>query len=292
MNPIFADNVSQPEGPVVLDDGRIVLVEMGPERKSVTIVSPDGGRQTIIEHAGNPNGLAIDGDGCIWVAGGPGQSLIRLTPSGQTLLRIDSDGEREFLFPNDLAFGPDGLLYLTDSGTRLETMASKDRASDGFAHLDYDGAVYRIDPRNGRVISKIVSGVKFTNGIAFGPDGALYYNETLTGVIYRVDDKDRSEPYANVLRSTDPMQFRGPDGMAFADDGALYCTVLGEGHICVIAPDGDIEVRCATNGNYPTNVAFDLKKQLLYVTEVQNGAVETIATTRSGLPLHMPKVDR
>ena len=50
--------------------------------------------------------------------------------------------------------------------------------------LHYDGRLYRVDPENGAV-TKLDEGILFTNGIAFGPDGMLYLNETVTGNIYR-----------------------------------------------------------------------------------------------------------
>ena len=42
----------------------------------------------------------------------------------------------------------------------------------------------------------------------------------------------------------------------------------------------------------PTNVAFHLTEQLIYVTEAATGSVEVIATGRTGLALHAPSLDR
>ena len=291
MNDIFARGLSHPEGPVVLADGRIALVEMGDDRKSVVIVSADGGRITVTEHAGNPNGLAIDGDGCFWVAGGPGQSLVRLSPSGETLMRIDGGADGPFLWPNDLAFGPDGYLYMTDSGISPEIVFSRQAQEKGFRNLDHDGRVYRIDPRRGEVIDCLARGILFANGIAFDPDGALYYNETLTGLVYRLREGGEPEPYANVIRSPDPDGFKGPDGMAFAADGTLYCAVMGEGHVCVVASDGAVEAWLPTKCDHPTNVAFDLTEELVYVTEYGVGEIEIMRVGRKGAPLHAPSLD-
>jgi len=278
-----------PEGPVALPDGRLALVEMGHARKSLTIVSPDGARHLLCRHGGDPNGLAIDGDGCFWMAGGPGGSVTRIAPTGALLMSISPDHGRGFLFPNDLAFGPDGLLYLTDSGIDLRLMQPGSGRS--FRNLTYDGSVYRIDPQAGKVIDRLACGLQFTNGIAFGPSGDLYFNETLTGIVYRIADDGTVAPYANVIRSPDD-SFKGPDGMAFAAEGTLYCSVLGEGHICVVAPGGTIVDRLTTNGSMPTNVAFHPTEQLIYVTEAATGGVEIIATRHTGLPLHAPSLGR
>lgn len=287
-NALLCVQLAMPEGPVALLDGSIALVEMGESRKSLSIVSPDGSHRILCRHGGNPNGLAIDGDGCFWVAGGPDQSIMRIAPDGELLMQITGDGERGFLFPNDLAFGPDGLLYATDSGIDPARMFSQP-AGSRLRDLDYDGSVYRIDPRAGKVVTKLAAGLNFTNGIAFGPDGDLYFNETLTGIVYRMTDDGAIERHANVIRSPSD-DFKGPDGMAFAADGTLYCAVLNEGHICVVAPDGTIADRLPTNGELPTNVAFDIERDRIYVTELSGGSIEIIPIDRPGLALHAPSL--
>ena len=92
-------------------------------------------------------------------------------------------GER-FLFLNDLAFAPNGYLYLTDSGILLDELAPGGELNPDYRSLRYDGRVYRVDVRTAAV-ELLDRGLQFANGIAFGPDGGLYVTETLTGNIYR-----------------------------------------------------------------------------------------------------------
>ena len=70
------------------------------------------------------------------------------------------DGE-PFLFPNDLCLGPDGALYLTDSGVVIQEFAPNNQIRPDYTSVYYDGRVYRIDIASGRV-EKIDSGIKFT----------------------------------------------------------------------------------------------------------------------------------
>jgi sugar lactone lactonase YvrE len=65
---VFAENLGVPEGPVVLDDGSWLVVEMGPKRGCVTRLDQDGRIGRVIARTGRPNGLAVDRDGTIWVA--------------------------------------------------------------------------------------------------------------------------------------------------------------------------------------------------------------------------------
>jgi gluconolactonase len=93
-----------------------------------------------------------------------------------------------FLYPNDLCFGPDGALYLTDSGITAADFEPGGKVRPDFETCPMDGRVYRIDVRT-KTIEKIDSGIRFTNGIAFGPDNDRYVNETITGAIYRYHSK-------------------------------------------------------------------------------------------------------
>lgn len=282
--------LSQPEGPVILSDGTLALVEMDEDRESVTLIGPDGEPRMLARPGGRPTGLALDGDGCLWVAGGRGNSLVRLDPDGRILCTIRGDDDGTFLFPNDLAFGPDGFLYMTDSGMRPRELISGLSIRPDFRTAFYAGTVFRIDPVHGRVVERIATDLLFANGIAFDADGILHYNETLTGHIYRKEPGRPAERYANVLRDVEIDRFRGPDGMAFGMDGHLYCAVYGQKEVAVVAPSGDLRQPIETHGDRPTNVVFALTGTTLLVTEVQHGAVEEFAVGTTGLPLHRPTI--
>jgi gluconolactonase len=280
---IFASDLEAPEGPVVLPDGSWVIVESGAKRGSVTHISADGRTKRVVRDTGRPNGLAVDAAGAIWVAESKTPSLLRLTLDGHVdVVATECDGE-PFLFPNDLCFGPDGALYLTDSGIRTGDFAPGDKIRPDYRELRYDGRVYRVDPLSGKT-SKLDTGILFTNGIAFGSDGLLYVNETITGAVYRYDGK--RVPFGNVIRPDSPPGWRGPDGMAFGDDDRLYVTVFGQGDVTVLGGEGQVIERIATEGRLPTNVAFGLAgSRRMYITEFEFGRIEMFDTATDGLPL-------
>ena len=56
----IATGLRFPEGPVVMKDGSIVLVEI--ERQTLLRVGPDGGQQVVASPGGGPNGLAVGPD--------------------------------------------------------------------------------------------------------------------------------------------------------------------------------------------------------------------------------------
>jgi gluconolactonase len=199
------------------------------------------------------------------------------------------DGE-PFLFPNDLCFGPDGAIYLTDSGVQIDNFAPNNQIRADYIDVHYDGRLYRVDPETGAV-TKLDQGFLFTNGIAFGPDGLLYLDETVTGNIYRYAWRDGGTVgprtlFGNVIRADAPPGWKGPDGMAFDDSGLLYVAVFGQGDVTVLGINGAVVDRIPTQGLLPTNVAFALPgEHRIHVTEFQHGQVEVFPVSRNGLPL-------
>ncbi len=291
-NRVLIEGLGEPEGPAVLPDGSIIVVEMAEARACVTRIDPTLRKEVVARPGGRPTGLAVDGDGCIWVAGGAGNSLVRLSPEGEPILTIAGDQDGPFLFPNDLAFGADGSLYMTDSGMKPDELIRGSVIRPDFADAHYDGRVYQIDPVRGSVIRRLATGLRFPNGIAFGLDGALYYNETLTGLVFRQEEGATATPFVHLAKRGAPERFCGPDGMAFDAAGRLYCAIYGEGRVAVVDQSGCAMPSIPTNGDRPTNVAFVRGCSELLITEVQHGAVETVDVSHPGLKLHHPAIGR
>ena len=180
-NAIWAADVAEPEGPVWAPDGSLYIVEMGAERRCVSRISPDGKRRrSIVQTVRRPNGLAIDGSERLWIAEAYEGVIICITSDGRELKRIAGDGSR-FLWPNDLVFAPNGLLYMTDSGILEPDFIDGTVIRPNYPDLAYDGKVFEVDPASGRVLRQLDRGLKFPNGIALGVDGMLYANETSHG---------------------------------------------------------------------------------------------------------------
>lgn len=287
---VFATDLDTPEGPIALADGSWLVVEGGPKRGCVTQISPDGLTKRIVARTGVPNGLAVDRAGLIWVADCGQPSLLRITLDGNVDTIATACGDEKFLFPNDLCFGPDGALYLTDSGFLLEDLAPGGELRSDYMNLDMDGRVYRID-RKDLSVRKLDSGLECANGIAFDATNNLYVNETRTGAIYRYQSRDdgelgRREYFANVLDPNAPPWWKGPDGMAFDRDGNLYVAVFGQQEVFVLGPDGSTVNRIKTQGRMPTNVTFGLPGQnKIYVTECEFGQIEVFEVGVDGLDL-------
>jgi gluconolactonase len=289
---IFARGLGAPETPRLLPDGSWLCVELAPGRGCVTHISADGATIRKIAETGMPNGCMPDRDGVIWVAEThPHPSLMRVTMDGRAEVFLDSCDGESMLLPNDLCFAPNGLLYMTDSGMLMSEWAPGLQLRPDWATAPFDGRVYEINVQT-KAIRILDRGFRFTNGIAMGIDGHLYFNEMITGNIYRIPFRDgqpagKTELFGNVLVAEWAGGFRGPDGMGFDADGNLYCTVFGQRDVTVLDPQGKVIRRLTTEGARPTNLAFGANgEKRLYVTEQELGQIEVFEVDTVGFPLN------
>ena len=291
MQPFITD-IGFPEAPVLLPDGSHLFTSMMPDTGWVLWVSKDGLSRRVVAKTGRPNGLAIDRSGTVWVAETSQRALLKLHLSGECQTFARHEGcERPFLFLNDLAFAPNSDLYLTDSGILETEFAPNGAINPDYESLPYDGRVYRVDTQRA-VVETIDRGLRFTNGIAFGPDQNLYVAETLTGMIHRYAWKDGAivggrQSFGNVIDPAGPGGVRGPDGMKFGADGKLYVAVFGQGAITVLDRNGAVDRRIKVQGLYPTNLHFGgVGEESIYVTEVETASVQIVNVGTDGLALN------
>jgi gluconolactonase len=288
---VFARDVSNPEGPVSLPDGSWVITEM--DRGLISHIGGGGRTRREIAQTGRPNGLALDANRVLWVAESKHPALLKVTLDGTVTTVSRGNADMPFLWPNDLCFGPDGAIYMTDSGGLLADMEGIQPPLAAY-DVPVDGRVWRVDPATGQC-SLLDRGLRFANGIAFGPDGeSLYANETLTGNVYRYriansEVAGERELFGNVM--TRPCRefgrVAGPDGMAFDVEGNLHVCVLQQGDVTVLAPDGSVKERHPLPGTFPTNIAFDVAgRQRALITEGSGNQLLMYETPAPGLPLY------
>jgi gluconolactonase len=260
MNSLFREwktGIQQPEGPVWMGDGSWLVTEMGKGR----ILRVSESNTAVIATTGRPNGLAIDADGVAWIAESLQRALLTVDVATGAVTTIVDARAGDLHWPNDLCFGPDGSVFLTDSGVLIKEFEDSVAAGRHF-DLSVDGRLLRYAPSTG-ALEVVDQGLRFANGLAVHPDGtAIYVAETLTGNIYRYPlsgvQLGPRESFANVLAGTTEAdrEVVGPDGMAFDAEGRLCVAVLTAGFIAVVRSDGSIEERWMPDDTFPTNLAF------------------------------------
>jgi len=239
--------VAEPRGIRVRPDGTLIFVERGSNR--IRQITPDGILRTLAgngraEYSGDggpavqaalnqPIEVCLDASGNVYVADTSNQRVRKIAPDG-TIQLLAGNGVRGFSGdggpaeraslndPIGLELGPDGSLYIADTGNRRVRR------------------VYR------GVISTVVSdGLLSISQLTMGPDGALYITDPTAARVRRLDLKTG---VLTVAAGNGDQSASGdggaaieaglgdPRGLAFDPGGNLYVTDIKTGLLRVIRP--------------------------------------------------------
>src|SRR6266496_3919228 len=262
---LIASNLGFPEGPVVLRDGRLVFCD----GNTGELLLWDGTEVTTFAvTGGSPWGAVLGGDDAIYVTQGGNVPGSGDTSAVSGIQRVAADGTVQLLFsevagyklygPNDLAFGPDGRLYFTESGSE----------QDFRFDVRSPGRLFAVDESGkGEMLLELPD--VYPNGIAFDARQRLYWTESMA---HRVRRMENSQPVTFCQLSDEHV----PDGMAFAADGRLLVPTTVSQGVTVISAEGGVleEIRL---GEHATNCIFDGPE--LYVTATREADIEASART-------------
>ncbi|MEN9538550.1 MAG: hypothetical protein RLZZ126_785 [Pseudomonadota bacterium] len=269
----MASGLQFPEGPVAMDDGSVLLVEIA--RGTLTRVRPDGSVQVVAQLGGGPNGAAVGPDGAVYVCNNGGFDFVTLPNgylvparqaanySGGRIERVNlATGASERVTdtvdgyalrgPNDLVFDALGGLYFTDLG--------KHRRDD----MDRGGVFYL---HAGMGASSTLARPAFNaNGTALSPDGqTLYYAETEGARLWAFDlagpGQIHKAPWpspqgARLVVQAPGGHFQRFDSIAVDALGNICVATLHHGGITVVAPDGQLCSHVPLPDPITTNICF------------------------------------
>ncbi len=263
---LLVSGLGFPEGPVIIGDGRLVFCD---GNIGELLVYRDGAAATFARTGGSPWGTVLGTDGAIYVTQGGNVPGSGDTSAISGIQRVSAGGAVELLFsevagyplygPNDLAFGPDGRLYFTESGSEQDFRFDVRSPGRLFA-MDASG--------NGEMLFELPD--VYPNGIAFDAAQRLYWTESAAHRVRRLED---GVPVTFCQLSDGHV----PDGMAIAADGRLFVCTTISGGVTVISPDGEVLEEISL-GEHATNCIFD--GPTLYVTATHVADIE--ASQRTG----------
>ncbi len=298
---VMATGLMFPEGPIMQDDGSVLLVEI--ERETLTRVTPNGKVEVVAQLSGGPNGAAMGPDGAVYVCNNGGflfhkvSGLNRTRPgshegyTGGWIERVNlSTGKSERLYdrcdgqnllgPNDIVFDHEGGFYFTDFGKTWPR------------HRDLGGVYYgRAD---GSKIVALTPPMVAPNGVGLSPDDKVVYAaETETGRLWAFDleapGKAKKHPFPSPhggrLICGLP-GFQRFDSMALEAGGNVCVATLMAGCISVISPGGAVVRQVKMPDPITTNICFggaDLKTA--YITLSGTGQLVRMAWPEPGLRL-------
>lgn len=295
---VIAKGLAFPEGPIVLSDGSLLVVEISSGK--LTKILSNGLVEVVCELGGGPNGAAIGPDGKVYICNNGGfewvpayDSLVPGGPAanytGGSIQTVDlQTGHCETIYthcgdvllkaPNDIVFDRSGGFWFTDYGQRR--LRSEDIGSVFYARAD------------GSEITEQIFPISHANGIALSPDEtALYVAETIEGRVRKYDIKSPGVAIVpEGLFNPESVIYGAPgfdlfDSMAVEENGNLCVATLPRGGITVISPDGALIEFVKLPDSGVTNIAFggdDMRTA--YITLSLTGEVISMPWSRSGHP--------
>jgi len=244
------------EGPVWTRQGTLLFAEIPanniiqwiPGQAASVFMHPSGykGSEPFKGPEPGSNGMTLDADGRVTVAGHAGRTVWRLEsvdPRAQVTVLADSYQGKKLNSPNDLVYKSDGSLYFTDPPYGLPTQSDNDPLKE----LGFNG-VYRIPaarkqkpgaPPDRDKLQLVIKDLGRPNGLAFSPDEKFLYIAESGKKIwmrYRVQaDGSVTDGAVFLDPSPDPAK-GGPDGLRVDKNGNIYGS--GPGGVWIISPDG------------------------------------------------------
>lgn len=244
---VIAEGLAFPEGPVVMADGSVILVEVMGGRITRCW---NGRTETVCEIGGGPNGLAIGPDGALWVCNNGGLGTSGPGSEGR-IERVDlSTGRFERVYescdgialeaPNDLVFDSSGRLWFTDLGTIQE---------NGKTY----GGFYSCLP-DGSSITAIKRNAMSYNGVGLSPDERhLYVADTFQARVYRYDARAEAQEPHYLATGIGDVAF---DSLAMSAAGNVCVATVFGGGVTTVTPDGQVTMREISRDALITNIAF------------------------------------
>lgn len=294
---VMAEGLAFPEGPVVMSDGSVIVVEIAAGQ--VTRIWGEGRKEVVARPGGGPNGAQLGADGAIYVCnnGGVDYKAGRALTGSENIGRIErvdlSSGKIERLFdhcdgeplsaPNDLVVDETGGIWFTDWGKL------RGRSKDL-------GGIYYCRP-DGSKIGKAFNGFDIAsyNGIGLSPNGSvLYAADTPSSRILEfplacpgvMEPKLGARGVPGRTVGTVPGDLN-LDSLAVTAAGNICVGTIWTGGIAVVDPRIGFVEHYPIDDTFVTNIAFggaDLKTA--FVTLSSTGRLIRVRWPDPGLKLN------
>lgn len=272
------------EGPVWTRNGTLLFAEIPannidqwiPGQTATVFLHPSGykGSEPFKGPEPGSNGMTLDADGRISVAGHAGRTVWRLEsvdPHAQITVLADSYQGKKLNSPNDLVYKSDGSLYFTDPPYGLPTQSDSDPAKELQVNGVYRALAARQQKPSGAPdrdkLQLVIKDLPRPNGLAFSPDEKFLYvadSGKKLWMRYRVQpDGSVTDGSVFLGPSSDPAK-GVPDGLRLDKNGNIYSS--GPGGVWIISPEGK-HLGTIKVPEVVSNVAWgDKDSKTLYIT--------------------------
>ena len=240
---------------------------------------PRTGLKPVLRPSVKANGMALDRENRLVVAGWGGRTVFRFEKDGSRRTLADRWEGKKLNSPNDIVVKSDGSIWFTDPPGGLLNVGMV--GDDLQKYLEVQG-VFRIS-LDGRAMTLVAADNVYPNGLCFSPDEKLLYVNCSRERVIRVYDvkPDGSLGQGRLFHRYLSVERGVPDGMKCDVEGNVYCT--GPGGIYVHDTAGKVLARVKTPGHHPTNIAWgDDDWCSLYITMI--GSVVRTRLKLAGVP--------
>lgn len=242
--------VSNINGSPVAKDDNGFISRVSPDGRVLALRWIDGATDSVQLNA--PKGSAIHGD-TLFVADIDAVRLFDRVSGRQLGSRV----VRGATFLNDVAAGPDGTIYFTDSGLRA--------AAAGFASTGTD-AVYRFDARGNAVAIIRGDSLGRPNGITVDASGA-YVVTFGSGEAYHLD--------AAGARTAFPRPPHGQlDGIVEVAGGPFYISSWEDSSVVAVNPPSDMYTMKVHPVPSPADIGYDTRRHRLLIPSFLTNRIE------------------
>jgi gluconolactonase len=224
--------------------------------------APGVGRSEVLRPSEHANGMTLDKQGRLLVAGWTNRTVWRMDLDGAIAPLATRYQGQKLGTPNDIVVKSDGAIYFTDAPGGLGIIGME--GADLQQYLDFS-AVYRLEPESGN-LTPVTTEVPGCNGLCFSLDESLLYvNDTGERHIKVFDvlpdgTLGTGRLFANLVGE----ETGNPDGMKIDVEGNLYCT--GPGGIHAFDPDGTLLGRIRVPGHCSNMAWGDADWKSMYIT--------------------------
>ncbi len=257
------------EGPVWHPDGYLLFSDIPAAR--IYKWTPEDGAQVWREGSGNSNGLTLDAQARLIACEHGNRRVSRTELDGTVVTLADSYQDKRLNSPNDVVVARDGTLYFTDPPYGIDPDPGE-QGCNGVFGIRPDGRVERIFADFDR-----------PNGLAFSPDGSIFYVDDSRHRHVRAFDAGADGSFADsrVVCDMDHPQPGSPDGLKVDVEGHLY--VAGATGVWVFEPDGQA-LGVIVTPERPANLAWgDADRRTMYITA--RTSLYRVRVTTPGCPL-------
>lgn len=244
---VVASGFQYTEGPAWDDRaGRFVFSDIPAD--TVYELRPDGQVTARLKPSGYANGNAFGADGSLWSARHD-RKVAHTDPHGTTRIAVEGYDGKPLNSPNDLVVASDGAVWFTDPPFGIQGFGPQKAAEEQPVR-----GVYRL--QEGR-LTLMDGSRKLPNGLAFGPNGALFVADTADGTVYRhgrQPDGSLAPPQSFARIEPPPGHDPMVDGIRVDREGRLWMT--GPGSVGVFSAQGSHLCTLPVAGGHVSNLAF------------------------------------